>query len=118
MADNIVRLGELCDGTSKKDAIHIAVIPVTALENLEPGTHVSVTVDGYARKSGKTIGVVDPFLKQMVRVGQHFYLCMYPNTVKSLRHEWEHDSFPETPKAVERENTYYDDYDNEGRCAC
>ena len=41
------RLGELIeDGDRRRDAIHIAVAPVTAAEKLKPGEHVGLIEEG------------------------------------------------------------------------
>lgn len=68
----------------RRDAVHVAIAPVTALERLEPGQHVGL--DGSS--SHPHVGVVDPFLTSPVEVGQRFWLCMYPNTVTGIRHIW------------------------------
>lgn len=85
-------LGELAT-TWSRDAVHMAVAPVTAGETLAPGQHVTVDGEGkaYAPKvpgEGETIGVVSPFLRQAVEVGQRFWLLLYPENITGLRHEW------------------------------
>ncbi len=71
-----------------RDAIHVAVAPVVALETLEPGQHVGLTPDGRARTLlMPTVGIVDPFLRQPVKAGERFWLFLYPGSIASLRHE-------------------------------
>ena len=87
------RLGRILNpGTVERDAIHVAIIPVQAPTTLTPGQHV----DQRGEPTAPYVGIVDPFLKQMVLPNQWFYLCLYPGTVISLRHQWRHPAFPDT----------------------
>ncbi len=91
-------LGEMLTADAKRDAIHVAVAPVTSAESLTPGEHVGLVVgstDRVTRKAKVKVGIVDPYLRQDVRPGQRFYVCLYPGTVTSLRHEWTHPAFAE-----------------------
>jgi hypothetical protein len=90
-------LGSLIDGDARRDAVHVAIAPVVAAETLSPGQHVGLTGDGRAGTSAAPIGIVDPFLTEDVREGQRFWLCLYPNTVTSLRHVWTHPAFKVVP---------------------
>lgn len=100
-----VHLGRLIeDGDQLRDAVHIAVAPMTAGEDLEPGDHVCVLHGdmGVAWSISPTmgaIGVVDPYLKATVRAGERFWLFLMPNTITSLRHEWTHPDFE--PRAAD-----------------
>lgn len=89
-----IPLGQMITGEAGRDAVHIAIAPVTAGERLLPGQHVGVIMapDVVAR-SGDHIGIVDPFLTTWIEAGARFYLCLYPNSITSLRHEWTHPSF-------------------------
>lgn len=89
-----LKLGQIITDAQQKDAVHIAVAPVNAAETLNPGDHVGVR-DGKAYEKSKHIGVVDPFLKRPVVIGETFWLFLYPSTVTGLRHEWQHPAFPE-----------------------
>lgn len=80
-----------------RDAIHIAVAPVIADEQLNAGEHIGLTGedDKASRWVDNPIGVVDPFLTEIVEKGQRFYMFLYPNTITNLAHRWEHPSFKE-----------------------
>ena len=92
------KLGQLIDPDENpgRDAVHIAIAPVVAGEMLEPGDSL-ILRDGlaYATLSfnPQRVGIVDPFLKENVQLGQKFYLFLLPGTVTSLRHVWTHPAF-------------------------
>lgn len=89
-------LGRLT-GRFSRDAVHMAVIPVTAGERLHPGAPVSITDgDGKAvlSPSADAVGVVDPFLPEFVEQGQRFWLLLKPGSITGLRHDWYHPKFP------------------------
>lgn len=90
--DALATLGTIIDASAGRDAIHLAVEPVIAVEKLYPGQHVGF-VDGGVGSRGKPIGIVDPFIAGFVAPGQHFWLVVYPRTITSLRHVWEHPAF-------------------------
>jgi len=91
---NAVNLGQLAAFDAARDAVHIAIAPVVAAERLSPGQHVGFKGERVGVMD-KPIGIVDPFLKGAVFEGERFYLLLYPNTVTSLRHEWQHPAFSE-----------------------
>ncbi len=91
-------LGLLIEGEAKRDAIHVALAPVSSDETLNPGQRVAL-VEGSSDKvkssQSNVIGIVDPYLKGSVKPGQRFWLCLFCKTVTSLRHQWTHPAFPE-----------------------
>lgn len=94
-------LGKLLTGDEQRDAIHIAIAPVVAVQKLHPGEHIGFAEQGNQFKVGKTvnpIGIVDPFLGGPVNPGERFYIWLYPRSVTGMRHEWEHPAF--TAQAV------------------
>ena len=86
-------LGQIPE-TKERDAVHVAIIPMEAGELLLPGQRVGIT-DGKAGAGGKIVGIVDPFLTDVVSKGTTFWLCLLPNTVTGMRHHWEHPDFNE-----------------------
>ncbi len=91
------QLGQLIsDNERRRDAIHVAVAPVTASVPLIPGQHVGL-VDPASRElvgpCESNIGIVDPFLTVDVEPGQRFWLFLYPDTVTHMRHVWTHPAF-------------------------
>ena len=90
-------LGQLIkDADRRRDAVHIAVVPVTADQPLSPGQHVGLTHPDSAEMAGpcdNNIGIVDPFLVNDVKYGERFWLFLYPGTITSLRHVWTHPAF-------------------------
>ena len=100
--DALATLGTIIGPNEKRDAIHLAVEPCIAGQNLYPGQHVllidkptggQVAVAGLEEEV--TLGIVDPFLTLPVAKGERFWLVVYPRQITSLRHVWEHPSFPE-----------------------
>lgn len=92
------KLGELITGEEHRDAIHIAICPVIADHNLNPGQQIGIfsqngeeIVVGVNAK--KYLGIVDPFLKTPINKGEKFWMFLFPNTITSLRHEWTHPNF-------------------------
>lgn len=84
--------------STEKDAVHVAIVSVEAGQQLRPGTHVELKHGKAIMKDPhsdefKPIGIVDPFLRSDIETGQNFYLCLYPETVTGMRHEWGHPAF-------------------------
>lgn len=93
----IKTIGKLLEGETRRDAVHIAIAPVVAAEPLKPGDRVGLDGYGKASHSEEHIGIVDPFLSvSCVDIGDQFWLLLFPGTVESLRHEWEHPGFPKS----------------------
>lgn len=93
--DALATIGNLIDETAGRDAIHLAVEPVTAGAVLHPGQDIGLR-DGKAFPARPYVGIVDPFLSKAVQEGERFWLVVYPRQITSLRHVWEHPSFPAT----------------------
>lgn len=97
-ADAQDNIGKILGDNTRRDALHFAVAPVIASHSLTPGQHIGLTQDGTATSASgfgetKPIGIVDPFLTAQVSTGQRFWLFLYPNTITSLRHVWDHPDF-------------------------
>lgn len=84
-----------------RDALHIAVIVAKVREPVWPGDHVGIKNIGgtyYVSCSIRPhVGVVNPFEKDKI-YDDTCLLLLYPGTIKSLRHEWEHDAFSDNEK--------------------
>lgn len=87
------QLGRTPKETDGRDAIHVAIAPITAAQKLAPGQDVGLVGDDRAGICDDPIGIVDPFLKHLVFPDQRFWLLLYPNTITSLAHAWEHPAF-------------------------
>ena len=91
--DALETLGMIHTREEKRDAIHLAVIPAEAGQNLNRAEHVYL-YEGKAFRSdaeGKSIGIVDPFLDdEGAKKGQRFWLVIFPRVITSLRHVWSH----------------------------
>ncbi len=96
--DALQTLGTVLTGDEKRDAIHLAVIPVVAFETMRPGQRIRLTVQGeafIADNDDDCVGIVDPFLPESVVYKQRFWCVLNPRTITSLRHVWSHPAFPE-----------------------
>ena len=88
-------LGKLIEGEETRDAIHVALCPAVAEIALQPGQHVSSDGRPLTLGNAKPVGIVDPFLTSRVQPGEKFWIVLYPNTITSLKHVWEHPAFDE-----------------------
>lgn len=95
--DALATLGTIINAGEKRDAIHLGVEPVNAGEKMMPGDHTYLQ-NGFAYPcapgSPMAMGIVDPFLTDVVKAGERFWLIVYPRQITSLRHVWEHPAFP------------------------
>lgn len=93
--DALATLGTIITDKEKRDAIHLAVIPMQAKGRLmggEPVNQYGIIAGGVGEHP---VGIVDPFLENGVKPGEWFWCLIYPRTIKSLRHVWEHPAFPD-----------------------
>lgn len=98
--DALETLGTIIGEGEKRDAIHLAVLPVVATMKLHAGDHVGLVPDGATSKTDKHIGVVDPFLDGPVHKGERFWLVIYPRKINSLRHVWSHPDVDDADEPV------------------
>lgn len=89
--DALETLGNIIGPEEKRDAIHLAVIPIQAKSCFSPGDHAS----SEGTRIPPFVGIVDPFLTQRILPGEWFWLVIYPRQITSLRHVWSHPAFPE-----------------------
>jgi hypothetical protein len=102
---NEVKLGEIITGDARRDCVHVAVAPVVATVRMPPGCPVGLDEVGNAEisETRHCVGIVDPYLTEDVLPGQRFWLCLYPGTVTSLRHQWTHPAFKAKPPQLNQE---------------
>lgn len=111
------KLGTLIDETARRDAIHVAIAPMIAACELEPGQRVGKGKNGTASRDAREhIGIVDPFLPEPVNAGERFYVVLFPGTVTGMRHEWSHPAFPSIAERVPEPVAVVDNDDD--RCPC
>ncbi len=113
--DALATLGTIIDESGARDAIHLAVEPVIDDCKLYPGQDVGINERGSYSYINikKTVGIVDPFLKEPVHAGERFWLIVYPRQITSLRHVWAHPDFdkePEETKVLELKNDVESDF--------
>lgn len=116
MTETQFRLGKPIEGAADRDAIHIAVVPVTLVQTrkydrFERGQILKLIVgttdqaqsmpnEGYEKHGygSQGDGVLDPFMQGSIEAGQRVWMFLYPNTVQGMRHHWTHPRFdaPET----------------------
>ena len=98
------KLGTMPKGDEGRDAVHVAIVPCKSGDVLSQGQQVKLNKDGEAVPCGEhdqPIGIADPFLhpSKVIGAGEWFWLCLYPGTVTSLAHVWEHPAFPVAAEA-------------------
>lgn len=96
MREDQPKLGQLITGTAFRDAVHVAVTPVTVTCRLDPGDPVALvdgTTDQVEFDFDNPVGVIDPFLKHSLRVGDRCWLLLFPGEITGLRHVWTHPAF-------------------------
>ncbi len=116
-------LGQLITGPAERDAIHVAVVPLIAGEELRPGDPVRLkpgTTDVALRGTyndrnephSPRIGIVDPFIDPLghlwIREGTRFWCLLYPGTVTAICHDWQHPAFIERKVGSESEQWLLD----------
>ena len=91
--------------THQRDAIHIAVMPVTVQHGVQllPGAAVRFVANSDGAtvcpvgRNETPVGVIDPFLHRKVHGGERVWLFLNPGSITSLRHDWTH---PEVDRAA------------------
>lgn len=97
--DALETLGTVIGSGQGRDAIHLAVEPIEAADNLIPGQHVGIAGGKASASADKKLGIVDPFIGGLLK-GQWFWLVVYPRKITSLRHVWAHPDFAEVEQAA------------------
>lgn len=91
--DALETLGTIIGDGEKRDAIHLAVVPMVAMETMSPGEACGPVPGGAAPYAVEKLGIVDPFLSAPIRKGERFWFFLRPRLVTSLRHVWSHPAF-------------------------
>lgn len=97
--------GKKIVGPQQRDAIHIAVMPVTCRGKwLAPGAKVKFVfgskdevMECRENEEGDAVGVLDPYLTGYISDGDRVWLFLRPNTIIGLRHEWMHPLIDAAP---------------------
>jgi len=114
--DALETLGTIIGPDEKRDAIHLAVLPAVAGTTLRAGEPVEMK-DGCAQPGDEdSLGIVDPFLTDVVRSGQRFWMVLRPRLVTSLRHVWSHPAFPDETESSSTDNDDTDEDDGDFEC--
>lgn len=105
---NEPRLGRLITPEAwphaRRDAIHIAVIPLIAGEHLWAGAYFKlkygtqdVAMQARHEDAPGVLGIIDPFLRGLnygeVKEGDRVWGYLTPGTVTGMRHAWQHPAF-------------------------
>lgn len=91
--ETIETLGTFLDAKAKRDAVHIALLPVVSSEEwLSAGYPIRIVygTENEVKSVPSRIsqGVVDPFLTHIIKKGDRFWMFLNPGTIQGLRHEW------------------------------
>lgn len=103
-------LGQTPGDDARRDAIHLAVVPVVTRFSQAPGRRVGLTgrrvgndyeVDTCV---GEPVGILDPYRQGEVPAGGRCWLFLFPGTITGLRHVWSHPAFAvQVPQLVKEE---------------
>lgn len=112
-----IKLGKILKKKGKKDAIHIAVVPLVAGEDLYVGRKIKlkfntndIAMDA-TYDEDNAFGIVDPFLDEYcVKKGEKFYGLLFPGTVTGMRHEWQHPKFNVPKKELTESEAWIRDF--------
>jgi len=94
-SDATTTIGTKLTEEAGRDAIHVAVMAVRAMRTVRPGQHIGIVEPGWASPAVQNlIGIADPFLSGTIETGEWFWMLLYPRTITTLRHVWEHPDVP------------------------
>lgn len=107
--DALDTIGTVLTQDEGRDAVHVAVICCEAAEELRGGDEVVLMGLANKGRSGPplvcspnpqdtVLGIVDPFIKTDLELGDLFWVFLMPRTITGLKHVWSHPAFPEEQK--------------------
>lgn len=123
--DPIKTIGHRIGASAQRDAIHIAILPVIAAEDLWAPCEVALvygTKDQVKQADSvygiKTLGIIDPFipsLEKQIKKGEWVWCFLHPGSITGLRHDWTHpqvDGYqPPKSKSEEWLKRFADEWD-------
>ena len=110
--DPIKTIGQiLSDKEDRRDAIHIAIMPVICDEDCYAGDAVMFVYGSRelvkrTQEGQDSIGLIDPFLKKdhfRIPKGSKVWMFLHPGTVTGMRHQWIHPEV-DTPVIIKGES--------------
>lgn len=104
--ETLKQIGRVPESGAGRDAVHIAVVPVVAAEDLKPGDSVIVRGRTAVKTSANPNrdGIADPFRTDAIPKGTRFWLFLNPGSITSLRHVWTHPALPDEAGVAENED--------------
>lgn len=111
MSDSARKLGSLIYSNilPERDAVHIAIMPGRSQVSLKRGDFVkyNAQTEMFELVSHAAIadGIVDPYLYgyDTTNPKYAFYVCLFPGSIMSLRHDWVHKNIPAAKHSEESE---------------
>lgn len=73
-----------------RDAVHVAIVSVRAACAIAPGERCGLNKFNEAVPSQAGPGICNPFLRENVIAGDHFWLVLDQDAVPNVQHVWEH----------------------------
>jgi hypothetical protein len=108
MDDTLKKLGTVRAKDEGRDAIHLAVVTLQALERFVVPPIGNLWVDHLGKPAptpASAVGIIDPFLPRgtLIEKGEWFFVYLKPGSISGLRHVWSHEAFPEGQKDALKE---------------
>jgi hypothetical protein len=115
------KLGTAPPKNAERDAVHVAVYPCIAGEELTPGDRVKIEGGRAYRAAENEVGIADPFRAGRIKPGERLYVCLTPGTTIGMRHHWSHPQFDgdksESEKWLREYAAVHNHYDDDKQAA-